>query len=58
MENKIKLGIIKETKNPPDRRVALPPQLCVELLEKFPNAEIYIQPSELRSYKEIGRAHV
>ena len=42
MENKIKLGIIKETKNPPDKRVALPPQLCVELLDKFPNVEIFI----------------
>ena len=50
--NTIKLGIIKETKTPPDRRVALPPTQCKELLERFPNAEIYVQPSDLRCYKD------
>ena len=56
---KIKVGILKETKNPPDRRVAIPPKQAVELLKKFSNVELFIQPSELRAYaddeyKELG----
>ncbi len=47
---KIKVGILKETKTPPDRRVAIPPQQGLELLKKFPNVELYIQPSDLRAY--------
>ncbi len=56
---KIKVGILKETKTPPDRRVAIPPMQAVELLKKFSNVELFIQPSELRAYadeeyKELG----
>lgn len=50
--DKIKVGILKETKNPPDRRVAIPPKQAVELLSKFSNVELYIQPSDLRAYKD------
>jgi len=49
---KIKVGILRETKTPPDRRVAIPPQQAVEMLKKFPNIEIYVQPSELRAYDD------
>lgn len=49
---KIKVGILKETKTPPDRRVAIPPKQAVELLKKFPNVELFVQPSELRAYKD------
>ena len=49
---KIKVGILKETKNPPDRRVAIPPKQAVELLNKFPNVELYVQPSDLRAYTD------
>lgn len=56
---KIKVGILRETKTPPDRRVAIPPQQAVELLKKFPNVEIFVQPSDIRAYsdneyKELG----
>ncbi|MFN8257694.1 MAG: NAD(P)-dependent oxidoreductase [Bacteroidales bacterium] len=47
---KIKVGILKETKNPPDRRVAIPPKQAVELLQKFPDIELFIQPSDIRAY--------
>jgi saccharopine dehydrogenase (NAD+, L-lysine forming) len=50
--SKIKLGIIRETKNPPDKRVALTPQQCVEVLKQYPDIEIFVQPSELRGYKD------
>ncbi len=49
---KIKVGILRETKNPPDRRVAIPPKQAVKLLEKFPNVELFVQSSELRAYKD------
>jgi len=52
MDKKIKVGILRETKIPPDRRVALPPSLCIELCQRFPDVEIYVQPSELRAYKD------
>ena len=49
---KIKVGILKETKTPPDRRVAIPPKQGVELLKTFSNVDLFIQPSELRAYKD------
>jgi len=49
---KIKVGILKETKTPPDRRVAIPPQQGLELLKKFPNVELFIQPSNIRAYTD------
>ncbi|MCK4662829.1 MAG: hypothetical protein KAT68_08195 [Bacteroidales bacterium] len=52
MEKKLKIGILKETKTPPDRRVTVPPQQAIELLKKFPNVELYVQPSNIRTYKD------
>ncbi len=50
--DKIKVGILRETKTPPDRRVAIPPKQALKLLEKFPNVELFIQSSDLRAYKD------
>ncbi len=47
-----KVGVLKETKNPPDKRVAITPMQGKRILEKFPNVEIYVQPSEIRTYKD------
>lgn len=47
---KLKLGILKETKTPPDKRVALPPRQCVYAQERFPGLEITVQPSDIRAY--------
>lgn len=52
MKEKIKVGIIKETKTPPDRRVAVPPQQGIELIKRFPNVELYIQKSDIRAFKD------
>ncbi len=49
---KLKIGVLKETKNPPDRRVAITPKQGKRILDKFPNVEIYVQPSEIRAYKD------
>jgi alanine dehydrogenase len=53
IERKFKIGLIKETKTPPDKRVALPPAQAVELMRLFPNVEVVAQPSELRCFKDL-----
>ncbi|MBB6459068.1 NAD(P)-dependent oxidoreductase [Flammeovirga kamogawensis] len=48
----MKVGIIKEGKVPQDKRVALTPAQCEEVLEKYPNVEIYVQKSPIRCYED------
>jgi len=49
---KIKVGVLRETKNPPDKRVPVTPSLAVKLTERFPNTELFIQPSDIRCYTD------
>lgn len=48
----VKIGLLKETKTPPDRRAALTPRTATMLLQKFENVELCIQPSEIRAFKD------
>lgn len=50
MEKTIRVGILRETKNPPDRRVPLTPPQIVTLQELYPNVEFFVQPSDFRCY--------
>ena len=50
--SKFKVGIIREGKNPPDKRVPLTPAQCIEVLNKFPNVEITVQTSPVRAIKD------
>lgn len=55
----MKFGIIRERKNPPDRRVVLSPEACQKVLSNHPKAEIIVEPSPIRvftdaEYKEAG----
>ncbi|WP_299160852.1 NAD(P)-dependent oxidoreductase [uncultured Tenacibaculum sp.] len=55
----MKFGIIKERKNPPDRRVVFSPEKLKELKEKFPSAEIKVESSDIRvfndeAYRDLG----
>lgn len=50
--NTLKLGIIREGKVPPDKRVPLTPSQCKALLEEYPNLEILVQPSPIRAYSD------
>lgn len=52
MEKTIKVGILRETKNPPDRRVPLTPPQIVTLEEIYPFIEFFIQPSDFRCYSD------
>lgn len=48
----MKIGIIRERKSPPDRRVVFSPQELLELQERFPHAEIKVEPSDIRVFKD------
>ncbi|MDB4088055.1 NAD(P)-dependent oxidoreductase [Flavobacteriales bacterium] len=48
----MKIGVIKETKNPPDKRVPLSPEKCVELKQNFPEVELVVQSSDIRAFKD------
>lgn len=50
----MKIGIIKERKSPPDRRVVFSPKKLTELKEKFPNAEIYVERSDIRVFDDFS----
>lgn len=47
----MKIGIIRETKTPPDSRVCLPPKHCKKIMEKYEDIEIVVQSSLTRCYK-------
>jgi saccharopine dehydrogenase (NAD+, L-lysine-forming) len=48
----MKLGIIREGKTPPDKRVPLTPSQVKGLLGTYPNLQIFVQPSPIRCFKE------
>jgi alanine dehydrogenase len=52
MEKRVKAGLLRETKTPPDRRVPLTPAQVVELQEKYPFVDFYVQPSDIRCYTD------
>jgi len=52
MEKTIRVGILRETKNPPDRRVPLTPPQITALRKLYPNAEFIVQPSDIRCYSD------
>jgi saccharopine dehydrogenase (NAD+, L-lysine-forming) len=52
MKPKLKIGILKETKTPPDRRTAIAPKQGIDLINKFPNIELFIQSSDIRAYSD------
>lgn len=49
---KLKIGLIKEGKTPPDKRVPLSPAQCLELKEKFPHVQIVAQSSSIRAFTD------
>lgn len=48
----MKFGIIKERKNPPDKRVVFSPSKLQEFQQKFPQAEIVIESSNIRVFSD------
>lgn len=55
----VKLGIIREGKTPPDKRVPFTPLQAEEIRQRFPNVTVIIQSSSVRAfnddeYRELG----
>ncbi|MCH8318359.1 MAG: alanine dehydrogenase [Bacteroidetes bacterium] len=48
----MKIGILREGKTPIDRRVPLTPLQCKEVLNKYSNVSISVQPSPVRCFKD------
>jgi len=48
----MKLGILKEGKVPPDRRVPFSPEQCLEIRKRFPQVELTVQPSPIRCFPD------
>lgn len=53
------LGILREYKEPPDRRVAFSPAQCRTIVETYPGAKLIVEPSPHRifsddAYREAG----
>jgi hypothetical protein len=48
----MKFAIIKERKNPPDRRVVFPPKLCKVVNKEFPDLKLSVESSDIRFFKD------
>jgi len=46
----MKIGILREGKTPPDKRVALSPAQCVLVQKQYPDLELVVQPSPIRRF--------
>ncbi|AMR29762.1 alanine dehydrogenase [Hymenobacter psoromatis] len=46
------LGLLREGRTPPDRRVALTPKKCVELQDAYPGLRVRVQPSPTRAFSD------
>jgi len=52
MEKNLKIGILRETRNPPDRRVPFAPSQIVALEDVYPLIQFFVQPSDFRCYSD------
>ena len=48
----MKFGIIRERKDPPDKRVVLSPKACQKVLKAHTKAQIIVEPSPIRAYAD------
>lgn len=49
---RIKIGILHETKKADDKRVPLTPRQCFEVMQEYPNVEVIVQPCATRCYSD------
>ena len=49
---KLKIGVIKEGKTPPDRRVPLSPVQCRQIQNDYPEVDLVVQTSDIRSFTD------
>ena len=46
----MKIGILREGKTPPDKRVALSPEQCVQVQKQYSDLDLVVQPSPIRRF--------
>ena len=51
-EDIMKIGILREGKQPPDKRVPFSPTQCSALIKEYPQVEWVIQKSPIRCYTD------
>ncbi len=54
---KMKFGIIKERKNPPDKRVVFSPEKVAAFSKTYPQAHIAVESSEVRIFSDADYQH-
>ena len=48
----MKIGILREGKNPPDKRVVLSPNQCAQFIQQYPDVDLVVQPSAIRCFSD------
>ncbi len=48
----VKIGLLREGKNPPDKRVPFTPRQVEEIMQRFPSVTILCQSSEVRCFRD------
>ena len=48
----MKIGILREGKTPPDRRVVLSPNQCSLVQQQYPDVKLVVQPSSIRCFSD------
>ena len=54
----MKIGLIREGKTPPDKRVALSPSQCVSVQKQYPELRLVVQPSSVRKFTDKEYANL
>lgn len=53
----MKIGIIREGKNPPDKRVPFTPAQCLNIQSQYPEIELFVQKSPIRAFADAEYAN-
>jgi saccharopine dehydrogenase (NAD+, L-lysine forming) len=48
----MKIGILREGKNPPDKRVVLSPNQCAQFIQQYTDVDLVVQPSPIRCFSD------
>ncbi len=48
----MKIGLIREGKTPPDKRVTLSPEQCKDIMDDYPEITIVVEKSEIRKFRD------
>ena len=51
-EHPLRIGVVREGKTPPDQRVPLTPEQCIELQQEFREIDLVVQPSAVRRIED------